>query len=239
MVKGKRFNDFKDTGDPVSAVKIYSAQDADELVFLNIDRSDISGESFANLCETIKLAAEECFMPLSAGGGIDSLEKASILFQLGADKVVITTASVTDPVIIKQVADKFGTQSVVGGIDYKFVEGERKVFINCGRTKTNLDPLEHAFNLIESGVGEIFLQSIDHDGSMKGYDVDYASSLASIIKVPLVVCGGAGNFADLKLALESKISGAACASLFHFGDNNPIRARSYLKNAAILMRKLR
>ena len=237
MVKGKKFKDFKDTGEPKTAVRIYSAQDADELVFLDIDNNS---SSLGNLIEIVKQASEECFMPLAAGGGISDINQARELLKAGADKIVVNTSCVKNPSLIKEISEEFGEQCVIGSIDYKISNNLREVWIKSGKLNTNLDPLEHGKNLIKLGAGEILLNSIDRDGMMEGYDLEYADKVSREINVPLIVCGGAGNYMHLAdLLNNTSISAAACASLFHFGDNNPIRARSYLKNLDIPMRMLK
>lgn len=239
LVKGKKFTNLIDTGDPKSAIRVYSAQDADELIFLDIEKRKGSNSDLNNLIMVLERASEECYMPLTVGGGIRKFEQACELFRVGADKVVLTTGSVTNPEVIKKVVRTYGSQSIIGGVDYKIERDIRKVWINCGSEETNLSITDHVDNLINMGVGEIFINSIDNDGMMSGYDLKFAINLASKITVPLIVCGGAGNFLHLKELLDSKVSGACCASLFHFGDNNPIRARSYLKNNNIPMRILK
>ena len=240
MVKGKQFESFRDTGKPNSAVRIYSAQDADELVFLDVEASRNKSSNQDSLISIIHSAAEECFMPLAAGGGVDSLEKVRELILAGADKVVINSAAVKDPALITKATEKFGNQSIVAGIDYKTSANESKVWIESGTIATELDPIEHAQNLVKSGAGEIFLNSIDRDGMMEGYDMITANNIAKAVSVPVIVCGGAGNFMHLAdLLSKTEASAAACASLFHFGDNSPIRARSYLRNLGIPMRDLK
>jgi len=162
------------------------------------------------------------------------------LILAGADKVVINTAAVLDPSLITRTAEQFGRQCVVAGIDHRR-EGDRDtVWINRGTTRTELSPLEHAQHLVELGAGEILLNSIDRDGMMEGYDLALADSIAQAVSVPVIVCGGAGNFVHLADALgKTAVSAAACGSLFHFGDNNPIRARSYMRNLDIPMRRLK
>ena len=237
MVKGRRFSDYRDTGDPRTAVRIYSAQDADELVFLDIQASL---QSRAVMIDIVHAAAAECFMPLAAGGGVTSLEDIRRLLLAGADKVVVNTAAVTHPDLITSAAERFGTQCIVAGVDYRSEPDGSRVWIRCGTEATTLDPVDHAMRLVELGAGEIFLNSIDRDGMMEGYDLDIADQVARAVTVPVIVCGGAGNFQHLADAFEkTAVSAAACASLFHFGDNNPIRARSHLRNLGIPMRVLK
>ncbi len=240
MVKGKQFGEFRETGKPNSAVRIYSSQDTDELVFLDIEASRKNGSNHDSLIAIVRSAAEECFMPLAAGGGINSIDQVRELILSGADKVVINTAAVLNPSLITEVAKQFGSQCVVAGIDYRNNEGRNLVWIKSGSEETDLDPVSHAINLVNLGAGEIFINSIDRDGMMEGYDLETSNAVAKAVPVPVIVCGGAGNFMHLASLLEeTEASAAACASLFHFGDNSPIRARSYLRNLDIPMRVLK
>jgi len=237
MVKGVRFADYRDTGSPATAVRIYSAQDADELVFLDIQASVSSRKSLLGI---IREAARECFMPLAAGGGITSVDEARELLAAGADKVVITTAAYENPGLVSALAERFGSQCVVAGIDYKGTREGARVWTRCGTQPTDAEPIALAQRLADLGAGEIFLNSIDRDGTMQGYDLSFAGRVADAVPVPVVACGGAGNFAHLaELLSGTGVSGAACASIFHFGDNNPIRARSFLRNAGIPCRILK
>lgn len=237
MVKGVQFANYRDTGNPATAVRIYSAQDADELVFLDIQANSQSRKS---LLEIVRQAAKECYMPLSAGGGIETVDEVRELLLAGADKVVVTTSAVTKPTLITEIAERFGQQCVVAGVDFKRTENGPKVWIRSGQEPTHLDPVEHAKRLVELGAGEIFVNSIDCDGTMQGYDMEMADKVTQSVSVPVIICGGAGNFSHLVDVLKNTAaSAAACASLFHFGDNNPIRARSHLRNAGIPMRVLK
>ena len=234
MVKGINFGGFRDTGSPKTAVRIYSAQDSDELIFLDVQASLQSRQSMVN---TLRDASTECFIPLAVGGGIRTIEDVREFLRFGADKVVVTTASVTQPTLISQIAERFGSQSVIAGIDYKYEDGSPKVWVRCGTVKTDLDPVEHAVRLSSLGAGEIFLNSIDRDGVMGGYDLELVQKVAQAVTIPVIACGGAGNFMHIAdLLKETQVSAAACASIFHFGDNNPIRARSYLRNLDVAMR---
>jgi cyclase len=234
MVKGRQFKDYRDTGDPRSAARIYNAQYADELVFIDIQASF---ENRGALLDIVRMAASECFMPLTVGGGITHIDDVRALLLAGADKVLITTAAVLQPALISQAAETFGSQCVMAGIDYRVEADGAKVWIKCGVEATNLHPVDHARNLVELGAGEILLNAIDRDGMMTGYDLKMASLVAEAVSVPVIICGGAGNFMHLTEALQqTAVAAAACASLFHFGDNNPIRARSHLRNLGIPVR---
>lgn len=234
MVKGKQFTNFRDTGDPRSAARIYNAQYADELVFLDIQASR---ESRGALLDIVRVAASECFMPLTVGGGITKIDDVRSLLRAGADKVVITTAAVQDPELIRQASEIFGSQCIVAGIDYRDEGDNARVWIKSGSEETNRHPVELAQELAALGAGEILLNSIDRDGMMEGYDLATSAKVANAVQIPVIVCGGAGNFSHLADALTTpNVAAAACASLFHFGDNNPIRARSYLRNLGISLR---
>lgn len=237
MVKGRRFSDYRDTGDPRSAVRIYNAQYADELVFLDIQASL---ESRGALLDIVRMAARECFMPLTVGGGVSSISDVHALLLAGADKVVITTAAVCTPGLVRSAAEAFGSQCIVAGVDYRQTPHGARVFIQSGTQETSLDPLEHARVLAAQGAGEILLNSIDHDGVMDGYDLELAGRVAEAVSTPVIVAGGAGNFRHLAEAFtQTEVAAAACASLFHFGDNNPIRARSHLRNLGIPVRTVK
>jgi cyclase len=238
MVKGRQFSAYRETGLPRTTVRIYSAQDADELCFINIDPSPAGFESLVSILNS---ASEECFMPLTAGGGIQNIEQIQELFKVGADKVLITSHVYRSKQILSLAARQFGSQSLVAGIDYYETSDGPVVAIDRGKTRVaELDIQSYAFELQAAGAGEIFLNCITRDGMMKGYDLDTASLVANAVTVPVVACGGAANYQDLAdvLALTG-VSAAACSSVFHFGDNNPIRARSYLRNAGIPMRELK
>ena len=235
MVKGRQFKDFRDVGDPVSAARIYNAQNADELVFLDIDASV---EKRTTLVDIIERVSRECFMPLSVGGGISSLDHIRSLLKAGADKVVITTAAVENPGLIREAATMFGSQCIVVGIDVKRdPSGRLHVYTHSGKVWTPVVLLEHLRNMEVLGAGEVLLNSIDHDGMMQGYDLDLASEVSKATHLPVILSGGAGDFQHLVDAItKAGVHAVACASIFHFGDNNPIRARSFLKNHGILVK---
>mgnify|MGYP001206619555 CR=1 FL=1 len=231
MVKGRQFRDFRDTGDPVSAARIYNAQYADELVFLDIEAS---AEGRGTLVDMIQRVSRECFMPLTVGGGIADTDTIRELLRAGADKVVITTAAVENPGLIAEAAGLFGKQCIVVGIDVRREDGRHVVYTHSARTRTGVDLLQHVAEMERLGAGELFLNSIDHDGMMDGYDLELARTVRQRTSLPVIICGGAGHFAHLVAAIQDAgVQAVACASVFHFGDNNPIRARSFLKNAGI------
>ena len=229
LVKTVRFSSWRDVGDPVKSSAVYNSQYADELIFLNIDRDDVSVKPIADLLHAV---SEVCFMPLSVGGGIRSFEDAAFLIQNGADKVVINTMAYRDPGILSRVAERFGAQAVVVGIDARCGADGRYVAVsNCGR-QVELMPIEKHIQVCEAaGAGEFMIQSIDRDGTMEGFEVSLLQLACSAAKVPVIGCGGAGQYNHLKDAfLETGVNALACGSLFNFSDSNPIRAKAFLTN---------
>jgi cyclase len=237
LVKGVRFADFRETGLPQSAIRVYSSQDADELLLIDIDANESSVAEFERLVE---LAAEECAMPLTIGGGIKTTQHISRLLRKGADKVLLNSSVYGDYKLIQKSVEEFGSQAITVGIDFRFLDSKIQILSHRASKVEEVSFLEHATQIQKHGAGELLLTSIDNDGTMTGYDLRVLDMLKNEISIPIVIAGGAGNFKHLADALNHEnVSGAACASLFHFGDNNPIRARSYLKNQGILMRNLK
>lgn len=234
-VKGKRFTDFRDTGDPVMATRVYNAQAADELIFLDIDATR---EQRRTTVRIVERASEEAFMPLTVGGGVRSIEDVRELLNAGADKVVITTAAVMTPRLVADAAEVFGSQCVVAGIDVRRESDRVVVYTHCGRERAPVGFLEHLRELDRLGAGEFLVNSIDRDGMMQGYDLELVRTAASATNKPVIACGGAGNYEHLAQAFQAGAHAVACASLFHFGDNNPPRVRSFLKNAGFPVKEI-
>jgi cyclase len=209
------------------ATRVYNAQSADELILLDIEATLEARRATLDVVERV---SEEAFMPLTVGGGIRSIEDARDLLVAGADKVAITTAAALTPLLISEVAQTFGSQAVVAGIDMRREGSKLVVHTHCGRTPTTVDFAEHIMTLDRLDAGEFLLNSIDRDGMMQGYDLEAIRLAYEITKKPIIACGGAGNYGHLDAAFKAGAHGVACASLFHFGDNNPPRVRSYLKN---------
>lgn len=233
MVKGQRFTAFRDTGDPIMTTRVYNSQFVDELVFLDIDASAENRTISLDLIESV---AYEARMPFAIGGGIQNVGNVRDIISAGADKVVITTAAVESPEVVSDAADAFGTQCVVAGIDVLRVDDRWIVCTHSGSQKTKIDFVEHIQNLDKLGAGEFFINSIDRDGMMQGYDLDVIKVAVESTDKPVVICGGAGNFQHLSDGLNAGAHAIAMASIFHFGDNNPPRARSFLKNAGFPMK---
>lgn len=233
LVKTVRFGAWRDVGDPVASSRVYNAQNADELVFLNIEREARSVEPMLALLERV---SEVCFMPLALGGGIRVHEDAARLIRNGADKVVVNSAVYGNYGLVSEVAGEFGAQAVVVGIDVRWDEAlqEYVPHSDCGRRREPIALAAHVTRAIEAGAGELLINSIDRDGTMEGYDLRLLRTVATLSRVPVIGCGGAGHYNHLKEGfLETGVSALACGSLFNFGDNNPIRAKAYLTNYGI------
>lgn len=238
LVKTQRFDSFRDVGDPVASSKVYSTQYADELVFLNISRENRTTHS---LLELIERVSEVCFMPVTYGGGIVKLEDAEQLIKNGADKVTVNSASYTDKRLISQIADKFGAQAVIASIDARWDEAaqQHRLYSQSGRRLEAVSLEDHVREVIKHGAGEIFINSIDRDGTMAGYDLALIQKVMDCSSVPVIACGGAGHYEHMKDAfVKTGVSALACGSLFNFGDNNPIRAKAFLSNYDLSFKKV-
>ena len=236
MVKGVNFDNYRDTGDPVSTARIYNSQYVDELIIIDIDATN-ENRSFNK--EVINKIAKECFMPLTIGGGISSIETIRDLVLNGADKVVINSSAYLDQALISAASTMFGKQCIVVGIDVRKENNAYKLYRNSGKIECDISLKDHLKRVEELGAGEIFVNNISKDGMMEGYDLDLINFITSVTRLPLIACGGAGNFKHLVEAYtNTDVSGLAMGSIFHFGDNNPIRARAYLKNYAIPIKEI-
>lgn len=236
MVKGVSFDNYRDTGDPVFASKIYNSQYVDELVFIDIDATN---ESRSTNKEIIKSVSRECFMPLTIGGGVKSIKDIKDLLLVGADKVLINSAAYNDGNLIKNASEIFGSQCIVIGIDVRFENNRYVLYKNSGKIKLEIELIDHLKRMEELGAGEFFVNNITNDGRMKGYDLNLINLITSNTNIPIIACGGAGNFKHLADAYKmSSVSGLAMASIFHFGDNNPIRARFFLKNNKVNIKEV-
>ena len=235
LVKTVSFTTPRDVGDPVKSSQVYSDQDADELVLLNISRVD---HDVTGLVEVVARIARDCFVPFTVGGGIRRLQDAAQLFAAGADKVLLNTVAYTQPSLITEIGNRYGQQAVVVGIDAESKESGFLLFSDCGRKREAVSLPEHVASVINAGAGEIMIQSIDRDGTMTGYDLDLLKAVISISPVPVIAAGGAGDFIHLKQAFDVGADAAACGSLFNFGDHNPLRAKAFLKNYNIQLKRI-
>ena len=237
LVKGKKFSNYRDVGDPVSAIKIYNSQDVDELIFVNINANRFQS---SDLKEILSIASENCFAALTVGGGINTIEQIEQLLLSGADKVIICSEFNKDPIFVKTASKNFGRQCVVLGIDIKIINDNYMIHTHLGETKVSSNIKEYIKKAEDMGVGEFFINNIDRDGLMSGYDIELLDTISNITSLPVIGSGGAGNFEHIyELFSKTKCSGAACSSIFHFGDNNPIRAASYLRNKGVEMKKIK
>lgn len=231
LVKTRNFDSWRDVGDPIASSRVYSAQNADELVFLNINRSARSIEPLLPLLERV---SEVCFMPLSLGGGITTLADAETLIRHGADKVVLNSQVFRDRSLVGAIASKFGSQAVVVSIDVRR-DGDRfRLFSDCGRSPEDVPIEEHIDRVVAEGTGEILVNSIDRDGTMSGFDLDLVELVVRRSPRPVIACGGAGHYEHMRDVFKRcNVSALAVGSLFNFGDNNPIRAKAFLTNHGI------
>jgi cyclase len=236
-VKGVNFTNFRDTGNPVTAAKIYDAQGADELLFLDITAST---EKRNILFDIIARTADECFMPLCVGGGIRTIDDIRKLLVVGADKVSINTAAVDKPEFINEAAEVFGNQCIIVAIDVKKHEnGGYEVYTNCGTKATGLNPMEWAVESVKQGAGELLLTSIDLEGTRKGYDLELIRKISDSVEVPVIASGGVGSLQDLVDGIiKGHASAVSAASIFHFTDQSIIKARTYMKEAGLDVRSM-
>jgi len=235
VVKGTKFLDLKDAGDPVECAIYYDQQGADELVFLDITASH---EKRKILLEVVRRTAERVFMPLTVGGGVSSLEDIRELLKAGADKVSINTAAVKNPRLVSRSAERFGSQCTVVAMDVKRISKKKwKVYTHGGREETSLDALAWADKVQKLGAGEILLTSMDRDGTKQGYDIDLLRLVSQTVKVPVIASGGAGSVEHLAEALiEGKADAVLAASIFHFKKLTIQQVKGYLKKKGVAVR---
>jgi cyclase len=238
VVKGVNFVSLRDAGDPVEQARAYDAAGADELMFLDITASH---ERRGAMLDVVARTAAVCFMPLSVGGGIRTVEDARAMLMAGADKVSINTAAVEDPDLLSRAADAFGSQAVVAAVDAKEVSpGRWNIFTYGGRKDTGKDAVDYARLAVEKGAGEILLTSMDRDGAKTGYDLGLLSAISSAVHVPVIASGGAGTTGHLVEGVKSGGADAVlAASIFHFGEISIGEAKTALAQAGIPVRRPR
>lgn len=235
VVKGVNFVALRDAGDPVEQARAYDAAGADELMFLDITASH---EGRGAILDVVARTAEVCFMPLSVGGGIRTVEDARALLLAGADKISVNTAAVEDPDLLSRCADAFGSQAVVAAVDARAVEGGGwRVFTYGGRRDTGLDAVAWAAEAVRRGAGEILLTSMDRDGVRSGYDLGLLRAVTNAVKVPVIASGGAGEARHMVEAVtEGGADAVLAASIFHFGDVSISEVKAAIAAAGVPVR---
>jgi cyclase len=216
VVKGVNFKNLRDAGDPVEMAKVYDAEGADELTFLDITASSGNRET---TYDVVRRTAEQVFIPLTVGGGVRTAEDVDKLLRAGADKVGVNTAAIARPELIREIAERFGRQVLVLSVDARRTEsGSFEVTTHGGRKGTGIDAVEWAHQAAELGAGEILLNSMDADGTKDGYDIEMIEAVRKHVTVPLIASGGAGRLADFPPAIGAGADAVLAASVFHFGD---------------------
>ncbi len=234
VVKGVNFLDLVDAGDPVEQARLYDKAGADELCFLDITASSDNRET---IFDVVAKTAEECFMPLTVGGGVRSLNDIRKLLLAGSDKVSINTAAVNDPDFVREAAQKFGTQCIVVSIDAKSVGDRFEIFTHGGRTATGIDAVEFARRMVGYGAGEILLTSMDRDGTKIGFNLPLTRAVSDAVSVPVIASGGVGTLDHLVEGItEGHASAVLAASIFHFGTYTIAQAKHHMQAAGIPMR---
>ena len=240
VVKGVNFVDLRDAGDPVEAAAAYDEAGADELCFLDITASH---EKRGTILDVVARTAERCFMPLTVGGGVRTLDDVRVLLRAGADKVSINTAAVSDRSFVARAAEKFGNQCIVVAIDAKQVgnggEGQPRweIFTHGGRNRTGIDAIEYAKEVVRLGSGEILLTSMDRDGTRAGFDIPLTRAISDAVPVPVIASGGVGTLDHLVEGIrDGGATAVLAASIFHFGDHTIGEAKRHMAAAGLAVR---
>ena len=234
VVKGINFVDLKDAGDPVEQAKIYSDGGADEICFLDITASN---ENRKTIYDVVERTSKKCFVPLTVGGGVRSVEDINKLLNCGADKVSINTAAVENPRVIEESSKKFGSQCIVVAIDAKKKNDKWEIFTHGGRNNSGINALEFAKKMENSGAGELLVTSMDRDGTQVGYDNELMSNITAIVNIPVIASGGVGNLDHLADGIKlGNASAVLAASIFHYGKHSVKEAKEYLDLKGIPVR---
>jgi imidazole glycerol-phosphate synthase subunit HisF len=234
VVKGTKFLNLRDAGDPVECAQEYDRQGADELVFLDITASS---DNRATMIDVVERTANECFMPVTVGGGIRSVEDIRAMLKAGADKTSLNTAAIQNPDLVRAGAERFGSQCIVVAIDAKRAGQSWAVFTHGGRKPTGLDAVEWATKVATLGAGEILLTSMDADGTKAGYDVALTRAISEAVSIPVIASGGAGTLDHMiEVLTDGKADAVLAASIFHFGEFKVADVKRFLKEKGIEVR---
>jgi cyclase len=233
LVKGIGFDSWRRVGTEMQTIRVYNLRKVDELVFLDIAATSAGRRPDFDLVDQL---ADECFTPLTVGGGISSVEDVRDLLMAGADKVAVCTAAIEGRDLVKQIAERFGSQSLVVAIDVRAQGARHEVFTRAGTSPTGLDPVAVAVRAAEQGAGEILLTSVERDGTMSGYDIEMVRSVARAVDVPVIASGGCGSAGDMADALRAGAAAVAAASMFHFTELTPLVAKQYLADQGFPVR---
>ena len=234
VVKGVNFVDLRDAGDPVEAARAYDAAGADELCFLDITASS---DGRGTILDVVADTAAHCFMPLTVGGGVRTVDDVRALLLAGADKVSINTAAVRDPDFVSRAADKFGNQCIVASIDARRAGGGWEIHTHGGRTPTGIDALEFAARMVERGAGELLVTSMDRDGTKSGFDIELTRAISDAVGVPVVASGGVGTLDHLVEGIrDGGATAVLAASIFHFGEHTIPEAKRHMAAAGLDVR---
>ncbi len=225
VVKGINFVDLKDAGDPVEQAKIYSDGGADEICFLDITASN---ENRDTIYDVVERTSKNCFVPLTVGGGVRSVEDINKLLNCGADKVSINTAAVQNSKVVEESSKKFGSQCIVVAIDAKKNRESWEIFTHGGRNSTGIDVIQFANKMEECGAGELLVTSMDRDGTQSGYDIDLMKKISSNVNIPVIASGGVGTLDHLAEGINAGASAVLAASIFHYGAYSVEEAKHYL-----------
>lgn len=234
LVKGVRFDSRRAVGSPMQSVKIYNLRNVDELVFLDVTATLNSRGPDLTLIDEL---ADECFMPLTVGGGVRSVDDVGALLRVGADKVAVGTALVEHPDAVRQAAARYGSQCIVAAVDFRRgPNGDPRAWIRAGTRDAGVSALELSTTAEGLGVGEILLTSIDRDGTMEGFETDVIAAVCAAVQVPVIASGGAGSSADVADAVRAGASAVAAASIFHFTEQTPLGVKEHLKASGFPVR---
>ena len=234
VVKGINFVGLVDAGDPVEQAKIYSDGGADEICFLDITASNENRET---IFDVVKKTSKKCFVPLTVGGGVRSVDDINKLLNCGADKVSINTAAVQHPKVVLNSSKKFGSQCIVVAIDAKKKNNSWEIFTHGGRNETGIDAIDFAKQMEDNGAGELLVTSMDRDGTQIGYDIELMKTISSKVNIPIIASGGVGNLDHLAEGIKiGNASAVLAASIFHYGKHSVLEAKQYLASKGIPVR---